>query len=58
MNGFGKTDVLMDDHLFNGLKGNGCRLSVLGQQLLKETPLPWHVTIYWQLKTSSTATGI
>ena len=34
-------------HLFNGLKGNGCPLSVLGRQFLMETPLPWHVTISW-----------
>ncbi len=33
-------------HLFNGLKGNGCPLSVLRQRLLMETQLPWHATIY------------
>ncbi len=30
---------------FNGLKGNGCPLSVLRRRLLMETPPPWHATI-------------
>ncbi len=33
-------------HLFNGLKGNGCPLSMLGWWLLMETPLPWHATTW------------